>query len=577
MATVEQEIRLMSEKTFEAFVHLVLKVRYPHADIKKVDGSGGDEGIDCFEGALDGAVSVWQCKHFSARIGKDQKRNILKSIETVFRHRAPRLWTLCVPIDLRTAEHAWFQSAIEGKFGDRCTIKLQQNSDFLLDVGRSPELTKLFFQDTAIATLFRIEEKALPLRHSLDPQAAIQEYIDDLCALDRRLGVIYSLASVDSPLPRAPKDVLFSVYRGYSVIHIVPRDVMAISKNPINIQFTAEPPFEIQINEAIDRGDSFSIPAGALKSLRISSSLLQSFLPQQLDNLRLEATPFLTGERRKLMARIATSELPGGPEIALIHMIETKIGRKERTFEGEIPGLHIQLRVFDAQQAVLPNFTINLGGLPIEDATAIVDFLYSLKESRLFIIYDPERQRIRYRQNIAPIVDFETKLNLTPSILIMLKNVQIVSKYFGQSMSLPRMQDGWEFQSYQLLADILTTGVVSEITFAPNVRVFPGTARDLKRILSAKVFSLSLSQRKASKLPLFGLDLPARPMICVSSSARCLNSKEVLASLGSAKSKFGDRIMLRISCNSCSIRLDKRIFFPRIELADEKSSITLFV
>src|SRR6059058_3168779 len=102
MATVAQEIGLMDEHTFEEFIHQVLITRYPSAGIKKVEGVGGDQGIDCFAGTLAAGPAVWQAKRFATRFGSDQKDQILNSIKSAFKNRSLSEWTLCVSIDLRT-------------------------------------------------------------------------------------------------------------------------------------------------------------------------------------------------------------------------------------------------------------------------------------------------------------------------------------------------------------------------------------------------------------------------------------------------------------------------------------------
>ncbi|HWZ50785.1 MAG TPA: hypothetical protein VNW54_04910 [Granulicella sp.] len=99
MSDLELQQRELSKDQFESFIHQLLMAKYPGAEIKRVDGAGGDEGIDSFLGLLRVGAAIWQSKHFSGRIKIAQKKQILKSIKAAFTNRNPALWTLCLPIN----------------------------------------------------------------------------------------------------------------------------------------------------------------------------------------------------------------------------------------------------------------------------------------------------------------------------------------------------------------------------------------------------------------------------------------------------------------------------------------------
>jgi len=128
VSDLEQQLRALSEERFESLVHQILVAKYPGADIKRVEGSGGDEGIDSFSGMLEIGPAIWQSKHFPDRIRDSQKKQIAKSISRAFGNGVPARWTLVVPINLRTAEHRWFQSKIVSAYGGPERIKLMHGS-----------------------------------------------------------------------------------------------------------------------------------------------------------------------------------------------------------------------------------------------------------------------------------------------------------------------------------------------------------------------------------------------------------------------------------------------------------------
>jgi restriction endonuclease Mrr len=46
-----QRLRELDRDKFEGLIFQLLRERYPGADIKRVDGAGGDEGVDTFKGS----------------------------------------------------------------------------------------------------------------------------------------------------------------------------------------------------------------------------------------------------------------------------------------------------------------------------------------------------------------------------------------------------------------------------------------------------------------------------------------------------------------------------------------------
>jgi hypothetical protein len=69
MAGLEQQLRELSKERFESFVHQYLVANYPNAGIQRVDGIGGDTGIDSFSGTLASGPTIWQSKQIPQSTG----------------------------------------------------------------------------------------------------------------------------------------------------------------------------------------------------------------------------------------------------------------------------------------------------------------------------------------------------------------------------------------------------------------------------------------------------------------------------------------------------------------------------
>lgn len=128
MHSLTQLLRNLSHKDFEALCFHLLKERYPNANIRRMEGSGGDKGIDLFAGRLLDRSCIWQCKHFPNGVKRPQRRQIEKSFETALRNYRPKRWILCLSVDLDPNGRDWFEK-LQRKHEPEVEIDLIQGSD----------------------------------------------------------------------------------------------------------------------------------------------------------------------------------------------------------------------------------------------------------------------------------------------------------------------------------------------------------------------------------------------------------------------------------------------------------------
>lgn len=84
-----------------------------HANIKSIEGSGGDKGIDAYIGNLsdDSPLHIFQYKFLPATLGDSGKKQIKKSIITVNNNfKNLKRYTLILPKDLTIKETEWFEN-----------------------------------------------------------------------------------------------------------------------------------------------------------------------------------------------------------------------------------------------------------------------------------------------------------------------------------------------------------------------------------------------------------------------------------------------------------------------------------
>ncbi len=75
---------------------------------RRVDGSGGDGGLDCYFPGEEG-TDAYELKSFTGRMERTQRRQVERSLARAMGTNS-RTWTLVVPIDPTPAEQRWFDS-----------------------------------------------------------------------------------------------------------------------------------------------------------------------------------------------------------------------------------------------------------------------------------------------------------------------------------------------------------------------------------------------------------------------------------------------------------------------------------
>jgi hypothetical protein len=83
-------------------------------EAQRVDGSGGDGGVDVRVPAV-GGLHIYEIKRFAERLKPGQRQQIQKSLQRAVRSQ-PRMvaWTLVVPLDPTPTELEWFESHLQG-------------------------------------------------------------------------------------------------------------------------------------------------------------------------------------------------------------------------------------------------------------------------------------------------------------------------------------------------------------------------------------------------------------------------------------------------------------------------------
>lgn len=571
MATVAQEIGLLDEHTFEEFIHQVLIARYPSAGIKKVEGSGGDQGIDCFAGMLANGPAVWQAKRFANRLGSDQKKQILSSIQSAFRSRSLSEWTLCISIDFRTSEHEWFQESIVLPYSHLAKISLIQNSDLVRDVSFYRNLTDIFFPDIAISNLFKMRDEISGRESKELLQQRVDNFINQANALDPRLDITMVSNSLGFSRPFFPESI-FAVHHGRHSLHFFPKDREALSKDPIILTCSFRQEVQQLLERALDTGESIKMPAGSLLDIKVSSPLLQSLFPEDIRFLEFETTSPPVQMMRDFYFRIVTGRGRRVKEITL-RCRTVRWGRKEFTLQGEIPGLKITIRIERDSTRLFINFTSQFEDLDVRKIRSVFEFLYPLEETGRLEIFDLESQKLIYAQNHPNMPSVDKCFSLTPDMKEILNATIEIADYFDVKIMMPGYATQEEVTNLKIAALIIREGRGSNIQLSTFLLKMAQHESRIKRVIEGRKFGVRLHQRSGEALNIFGVKLNTKPMTFSSGSARCENPAELIKRYLDASE--GSTVPLLLLCDDCRFSFENENEDSNLLVTDEEGSISL--
>jgi len=127
---------------------------------RRVDGSGGDEGRDCYFPGEHG-TDAYELKSFTGRMTPARRRQVKRSLTRAM-ETSPRTWTLVVPINPTPEEQRWFDSLGAGLAADLDWLDKTWLEEHL---ARFPDIIRYFSgaADEVVRLLAEINrEDALP-------------------------------------------------------------------------------------------------------------------------------------------------------------------------------------------------------------------------------------------------------------------------------------------------------------------------------------------------------------------------------------------------------------------------------
>ncbi|RIX60033.1 hypothetical protein D3P08_00100 [Paenibacillus nanensis] len=133
-------------KSFEKMCSEILHCRYKKHTVTRIDGSGGDDGIDVIVITPKNKKYIYQCKFYTGRLGSAQRKKITDSFLTAYKkNKGLKKWILVVPKTLDINEFRWWNGFCEKHSDKEIQFKLW-HEDALLNLLHKYKLYDHYFQ-----------------------------------------------------------------------------------------------------------------------------------------------------------------------------------------------------------------------------------------------------------------------------------------------------------------------------------------------------------------------------------------------------------------------------------------------
>jgi hypothetical protein len=553
MSGLYQRLKDLGPEIFEDLCFQIISERHPGAGVTRASGVGGDKGVDIFSGDLAGGPAIWQCKYFVNGIRSPQKRQINKSLRTVLQHFKPRRWILCVPIDLDTNAHAWYQT-FRREHSNRCDIGLFQASQIVRELIHRRSIRNTYFPgvvlDTAeLRSIFartgeysnrEIEKLALE---------NVQQYIQRLRDRDARFD--YQVTYLpERSLQMDYKGQIVTVTTGDQRLDVFPRDVEAIKLDPPRVQVRLSEPGMTKLKQAVETGVSVAIDPGELSNVRTSFDFL---LPEGKvpDGSALVLSPHV--DRRRLKFRVTFGTGDQGIAYDLLEFAVVRRGTKEieiKTVNEPLPfSLSITFPIVKTQATTSKpeglhfNIRHQFAGRSVQAVKKFNDAMLALKHDGIIEFYDLERGALFFRSE-AQVDSKEFPIEVFSE---MLSQLYEVSSKTGQDLKIPPDLSREHLEFLPTLIEIVRTGR-SELPISgvstTLVKDSQHAAMFLESLDRRSLIGLDLS---SYKLPLLGEEVALGRAAVFLENATIENPEKVRQEY--IRAKDGDGIVVRFVPN----------------------------
>lgn len=337
MRALELALRALGSREFELLVTALLKAKYPRLEIKHVDGSGGDGGLDVIHGDLDGQLRVWQCKAFQGEFGAAQKSQVKKSLERVMKTHAPKKWSLCTTIDLGPRAMSWWQKMARKTPG--VELELMQASDIITDLMYYATVRETFLPATVLnIPLLRAARSGTAELNDAELARVVYQNADLLLerfgSQDGRFSYAIALSRDRPPDQNPHPGALMSFSTAGKTVNVFPRDLKALEDKPLTFQFVASGTGVEKIRRVLETGESATLSGEEVDQFMLDLGVV-SLLPAGGSLTSVRVGP--TETKETLPLRVSVGRPPYSYMNEFVEFKFTALGSRQVTLQSVTP------------------------------------------------------------------------------------------------------------------------------------------------------------------------------------------------------------------------------------------------
>ncbi|WP_263416274.1 hypothetical protein [Terriglobus albidus] len=510
-----QRLKELSKNDFEALIDTLLQARFPSAGITRVDGAGGDKGVDSYHGRLKGGLSVWQDKHFPNGIKSSQKRNILESIGTVFKNYHPVQWTLCIPIDLTPEAREWFDSNVVDAYSSKASIELLQASNIVYFLLQYKKIRETFFPDVisdqnALRSMIMNSDNLSGRQKGILGGEYVSQYIADLESLDERFSYeVIVGGSLPARDTRNRPGLLASIFDGRQTLNVLANDRVALQDDPIKFLVSMSRKAAERMHHSIKTGHEVRFTGEEFVKLELPRPISEILDQSKFELKEVRFQPRWASNLKSIPVKMI---IPGADPPIRYEYVSLRVkylGTDEVTFESE-GALPIKLLIvasLTGDNRCLASFEVDCPGKTFRSISQAITFTDAIMRGEEFHVEGLENPEFSLKiQGVPENQDEDSRPK--DALRAFVDDALIVSKYLGSDLVFPDqtpITDDYEFLSWLKL---VATGEEFEIQGISFTMTKDSSLVDQVELISSANFGAKMAFRIDSETRvLFGMPI----------------------------------------------------------------------
>lgn len=386
--------------------------------VRTIDGSGGDDGIDCFKGQTQESITIFQHKFFTGRLNHSRESQIRSSYETAKEnHPGLERWCLLIALDFTPKEQQWFEETIEQDAED-IEVDIWNKSKIENLVSKYDHIVDRYFQQSTLAAGRKANEAIEFLSgNPLEQVVGAGEKMTEIRSDHSHWGIEYHYDSQEG-----------------------------------THQVKTDPEFPIELETSFDIGEE------KLKKLEAGEKVELS--PEEVEKLEASSSAIIPndGELSSLVIRPSYQDIERevqleAPSIGFRRKLTLEvsdISDNSISLSTTDTGLDLSFTYFEDSSEGTFDYNVDFEGQPVHKVYESLDLLKSLLNADDFLMRDLEDDKIVFRA--------ESDLDTLPDELSLLDefvtNLYIIESKTGTSFTF----DDWDeldFENARIARDLL--------------------------------------------------------------------------------------------------------------------------